>query len=349
MPKYVALGDSYSAGQFLGGDANLVRQPIDGGLGGPDGDYTGRSLISYPQQLHQGVLEGWDFVDATAGGATIDGRGLAGVGGGILEEQTGFGGPPYIPVDPLGTPSFTATPRRAQIEELTRDTTVVTVGIGGNVYNLGQIIAKCATLGADPSAGTSPGKDYYESHVGSEDLLQKKEDLVDGFRKMMPLLVKAAPEARFFFIGYPTVFPRDPGGCDFSLENLTIRRGDLPFIQDQFDQVDSVIREFAAAEPRATYVDIAESSLNHHACRPRADSWMFGLVGEYLFDDELEGYKPKPFVPLTPEFSPAWTAAILGLLAATNHTMTTFHPNERGANNQTVQVVKALQGAGIVP
>ncbi|MFF3784345.1 hypothetical protein [Streptomyces sp. NPDC001933] len=354
--EYVALGDSYSAGQFIGGDANLVREPVDGGLGGEDGDYTGRSKDSYPQQLSRGVLAGYEFIDATSGGADIDGRGL-GLGG-LLVPQTVFGGPPYVPVDENGAPRFTPTPRPPQIDALSDATTLVTVGIGGNQFNLGQIVAKCAALGAT-SAG-SPGTDYYRNtEEGQEDLAQKESDLRDGFAKLMPVLRERAPQAQFFFVGYPTLFPSTAAGqgsCDGGLdENITIKKGDMPFIQEQFALVDSIVHE-AATSWGHTYVDIAESSRDHHVCREGDDKWMFGLYAAYKFDDTLNGYKPARFPAgaKMPPFSPGWTAWMQGILAngdgvfRGNETLTTFHPNKRGAANQTAQVTNALRAAGIV-
>ncbi|MFJ8164271.1 SGNH/GDSL hydrolase family protein [Streptomyces sp. NPDC096136] len=355
LPQYVALGDSYSAGQFIGGDTNLVREPVDGGLGGPDGDYSGRSKDSYPQQLARTVLSAYEFIDVTCGGATIDDRGL-GLGG-ILTPQTVFGGPPYVPVDGSGVPQFTPTPRPAQIDALSKATTLVTIGIGGNQYNLGQIIAKCASLGA--SAIGSPGTDYYRhTEEGRADLARKEEDLRDGFAKMMPELRERAPHARFFFVGYPTLFPaaEGQGTCDGGLdENITIKKGDMPFIQQQFDLVDSVIRDAAKAHGH-TYVDIAESTRAHHVCREGTEKWMFGLYARYTFDEELRGYKPARFPAGKdmPPFSPGWTAWMQGMLAhgdgifRGNETLTTFHPNKRGADNQARQVTSALRAAGIV-
>jgi len=353
--EYVALGDSYSAGQFIGGDANLVREPVDGGLGGEDGDYSGRSKDSYPQQLARGELAGYHFVDATCGGATIDDRGL-GVGG-ILTEQIAFGGPPYIPVAEDGEPAFTPRPRPPQVKELSDRTSLVTVGIGGNQYNIGQIVAKCAELGK--SSLGSPGQDYYEGFLGRKDLAQKEFDLRDGFEKMMPELRERAPNAMVFFVGYPTLFPSDPGDrtCDGGLdENITIKKGDMPFIQRQFALVDSVIRD-AATEWGCTYVDVAESSREHHVCREGENKWMFGLYAGYDFDDQLDGYKPARFPKgeTMDPFTPGWTARIQGLLAngggifRGNETLTTFHPNKRGADNQTAQMVAALRAADIVP
>ncbi|WP_419993442.1 SGNH/GDSL hydrolase family protein [Streptomyces boninensis] len=354
-PQYVALGDSYSAGQFIGGDANLVRKPVDGGLGGPAGDYTGRSLSSYPQQLSR-ILKDHDFVDVTSGGAGIDDRGLK--LGGILTPQTQFGGPPYIPVDEKGEPLFTPAPRAPQIEALSERTTLATVGIGGNQFHLGEIVSRCAALGA--SSVGSPGTDYYRgTEEGRATLARKESDLRDGFATMMPLLRERAPRAAFFFVGYPTLFPSEgpgQGTCDGGLdENITIKKGDMPFIQEQFSLVDSVIRESAEAHGH-TYVDIAESSRPHHVCRELSAKWMFGLYAHYEFNTALEGYLPARFpdgAGMEP-FTPGWTAWIQGLLAnggtgfRGHETLTTFHPNAQGADNQTLQVLNALRAAGIV-
>ncbi|MCZ4101317.1 hypothetical protein G3I60_40090 [Streptomyces sp. SID13666] len=354
--QYVALGDSYSAGQFIGGDVNLVRESVGGGLGGPDGDYTGRSKDSYPQQLSRGVLAEYEFIDATSGGADIDGRGL-GLGG-LLVQQTVFGGPPYVPVDENGSPQFIPTSKPPQVDALSERTALVTVGIGGNQFNIGQIVAKCAALGA--SSLGSPGTDYYrDTEEGREDLAQKEADLRSGFAKLMPVLRERAPRASFFFVGYPTLFPSTPDEqrtCDNGLdENITIKKGDMPFIQEQFALVDSIVREAAASEGHA-FVDIAESSRDHHVCREGNDKWMYGLYAGYQFDDTLDGYKPARFPAgaLMPPFSPGWTAWMQGLLAngggifRGNETLTTFHPNKRGADNQTAQVTNALRAAGLV-
>jgi hypothetical protein len=294
---------------------------------------------------------GYRFIDATSGGATIDYRGL-GVGG-VLVDQVAFGGPPYIPmdlVDGKAEPRFTPNPRPPQVSCLGPRTTLVTVGVGGNQYNLGQIVAKCAALGV--SNPGSPGQDYYENDPeGRADLARKEADLRDGFERMMPVLLSRAPHARFFFVGYPTLFPtgREDGidACDGGIdENLTIKKGDMPFIQGQFALVNSIIREFAERDERSCYVDVAESSRPHHVCRELHEKWMFGLFARYAFD----AYRPEPF-PAGAEMdvlSPGWNAWIQGLLGRVDFTLTTFHPNARGAANQTAQVEAALRAAGIV-
>jgi hypothetical protein len=168
---------------------------------------------------------------------------------------------------------------------------------------------------------------------------------------MLPVLLERAPNARFFFVGYPTLFPTDredgidtcDGGVD---ENLTIKKGDMPFIQEQFALVNSIIRDFARRDDRISYVDVAESSRPHHVCREGEHKWMFGLFAHYRFGR----YRPEPFPPGAEMdvLTPGWTAWIQGLLARADFTLTTFHPNARGAANQTAQVEAALRTAGVV-
>ena len=121
------------------------------------------------------------------------------------------------------------------------------------------------------------------------------------------------------FVGYPTVFPHDGDHCTYGnlLQGATIAPADMAFLAGQIDHINEVIRS-AVEGYGDTFVDTATSSRSHDFCRSGADKWMFGATGNGV------GANGKPF------------------------RATVFHPNERGAVNQTTQVTKAIRDLGLI-
>jgi lysophospholipase L1-like esterase len=155
---------------------------------------------------------------------------------------------------------------RPQLDAVTRETDLVTIGLGGNDAQLfGRLLAAC--LRRDPAATAgSPCADTLGPSV--QPALHRIEanltDIVNAVRGR-------APRAKVVLVGYPQIVPAS-GRCE-----------EVPFAPDDYAFARQVNRglteavERAAAATRSTYVDLWAASEGHDICS--ADPWINGLSG----------------------------------------------------------------------
>lgn len=219
---YVALGDSFSAG------SGIAPQTPSG--------ICGRSAVNYPTLVAREL--GIDTVrDVTCGAA--ESENLAG-------PQTGLGGGVAAP----------------QFDALGPDTTLVTLGIGGNDIQLVQLAAGCiSVLPAPLTPSCSDRPDTYSDRIDA---------FAATYDTILDEIARRAPAAQVVMVGYPTGIR--PGGC---LDSQPVRPADATYLQARIDQLNSVMSRAAAAHD-ATFVDLAPTTRDHDVCA--ADSWMVGAV-----------------------------------------------------------------------
>lgn len=226
---YVAMGDSFAAGS---GIAPVVEPQV-----------CSRSGVNYPSLVARelGVAT---FRDVTCGAArSVD----------FAAPQRGiFGG--------------SAAP---QYDALTADTTLVTVGIGGNDIGLVQLAAGCINLAVEPRGQSCADRNT----AGGRDVFAEKIDAFAGtYGTVIEEIRARAPHAEIVLVGYPTAFR--PGGCP---DVHPVWARDADYVQARIDQLDAVMAEAAAAHG-ARYVDLKESTRDHDACAVPGQRWMEALV-----------------------------------------------------------------------
>ena len=227
---YVALGDSYTA-------APLV----------PDTDAADPCLQSSNDYPHLVARErpGTRLIDVSCSGAS---------------SRNGLTGPQVA----LGA---TLDP---QDEALTRGTDLVTLGMGGNDFDLfTTLVGTCSRLGPTEPSG-SPCRDLFTA--GGTDRLRPllgriatriRQDVVDVRRR--------SPQARILVLGYPQLVPAT-GSCP---DLLPVADGDLPFVRSIAAGLsNAVARGARAADVGAEYVDVASASRGHDICA--AVPWVNG-------------------------------------------------------------------------
>lgn len=219
--RYVALGDSYSAGP------GIPTTSYDAGCH--------RSDHSYPQTL-AAVLEVGDLDDVACGGATI---------GDITGPQHTSGG---------GVPP--------QLDAVTADTDLVTVGIGANDLKLLPMLLACGSLDLQNPNG-APCQETYAAAIGTA-LPPLRAHLVG----LLQQIEDHAPDARIVVIGYPQLF--DAGD---QCAKIPLTSGDYAFAATTITQMNEQLRA-AAAREGATYVDVEAASAGHDICS--AEPWVNG-------------------------------------------------------------------------
>ncbi|MFF2011724.1 SGNH/GDSL hydrolase family protein [Streptomyces sp. NPDC058195] len=307
--EWAALGDSYTAGVFVGNPEPALGDPSRDGCDRTGDAYPGvvaRELAEFPPG---GYVH---LTDVSCGGATIADIATA--------RQT-----PISPVEPPagGWPEVDPQTRRAGLGD---GTDIVTLGIGGNSLPFGGMLLKCLELGA---VGASCRDYYTDPPEGEENIQDKLARIQDEYLRMLADVHQSAPNAKVIAVGYQAVLPDDAGDCArLSLTELgTITRTDIDWLRDEvFKPVNSTIQRVASFFGDR-YVDVYPSSVGHDVCQPAGTKWVEGLCGD------AADYWPArlPGTPLN--------CAVIG------KRVTLVHPNAEGHANTAARVERALRTA----
>lgn len=228
-PSYVALGDSYTAGP-------LVPLPT----GDPAG--CGRSTSNYPRLVAGGL--GLALTDVSCSGARTEH---------LLAPQAVAGGGVNPP----------------QLDAVTADADLVTVGIGGNDIGFGQILETC--FGVSPLG--SPCRDRWATPAGDE----VSRRIAETGPRVTAVLAEArrrAPSARVLAVGYPAILPAHGPGC---WPVMPVADADVAYLRAKHQELNAMIAASAAAAG-ATYVDVYGPSVGHDACRLPGVKWVEPVV-----------------------------------------------------------------------
>jgi lysophospholipase L1-like esterase len=218
--RYVALGDSFTSGPYV-----PTTDLASGCL---------RSDHNYPSLLAKRLGVG-DFVDVSCAGArTRD-----------------------LPHRQLTLPGARIP---AQLDALDGDTTLVTLGIGGNDFNLyAHLTNTCLQLRASDPTG-SPCRTTMTS--GTRDLVGTTTARIGrNVERALRQVAERAPGARVVLVGYPRIAP-PRGECPDLLPYAT---GDVPFGDEVLRGLNSAMRR-AADRAGAEFLDMYAASRGHDVC-----------------------------------------------------------------------------------
>jgi lysophospholipase L1-like esterase len=306
--EWAALGDSYTAGGFVGDP-----QPA---LGDASRDGCDRTNGAYPSVVERELAEfppgkSVRLTNVSCGSATIDNIATA--------KQT-----PISPVEPPAG-GWTAVDPQIQRAKLSDQTDVVTIGVGGNSLPFGGMLLKCLELGATPGESC---RDYYTNPPEGEESLQVKLARVqDEYIAMLAQVHEAAPNAKVITVGYPAVLPEESSACNrLAFTELgTLKHPDIDWLRDD------VLKPLNNTIERVTsffgdrYVDVYSSSVGHDACQPAGTKWVEGICGD------AEDYWPSKL---------PGTVLNCGLL---QKRVTLVHPNGEGHANTAAHVERAIR------
>jgi lysophospholipase L1-like esterase len=157
-----------------------------------------------------------------------------------------------------------------QLAALSADTSLVTLGIGGNDLGLFQtLISECVQLAtADPNG--SPCRDQMQAGGRQQDLLVAKVAKIGArVTASVEAIHERAPNAEVVLVAYPQPVPKE-GSC----QTLPLATGDYPYVRSIVADLDDALR--AAAEGgQARFVDVLAASEGHDVCAG-ADAWVNG-------------------------------------------------------------------------
>jgi hypothetical protein len=244
--EWAVLGDSYTAGYFVGDQLD----PQDGCL---------RTSGSYPVLAHAATRPDLVLRNVSCVGAETKN---------VWESQ----------VPPAGT-----EPVAPQIEALSSRTEIVTIGLGGNSFGFGPVLTKCLVLGigvAEKSGTpctTSYGADVAAGRLGDE-LEQRMHQVLTEYGTMLDAVRAAAPNARIITVGYPRLAPSDPTVCTWKepTQFSFVTRADLPFFTLAEDRLNLGIAAQSLAHG-ITHVDPTAASTGHDVCTDPTSRWIEGV------------------------------------------------------------------------
>ncbi len=230
-------------------------------------DGCARSDHNYPHQVAE-RLEDAELLDVSCGGATATD---------IIQSQDQG--------DSVHPP---------QIEAVSQDTDLVTVGIGVNDDGFASHAAyECIVLAkTDPSGSPCEDANAKKLPAGLERMQGRLEDVFEA-------IAQRAPDARILAVGYPRLLP-DSGGCP---DRLPLAKGDLDFVRGAYERLNETIQAAAEATD-VEFVDVAAASEGHDICAD--EPWING-------DRKDRRTKAAPYHP-TPEEQAAVAQMVLDLL-----------------------------------
>ncbi|MER8187585.1 SGNH/GDSL hydrolase family protein [Kitasatospora sp. NPDC094015] len=175
-----------------------------------------------------------------------------------------------------------------QLDAVTPDTDLVTIGIGGNDLGVGplgiaEVIATCVGGAVANPLGT-PCRDVYNHghwawtgwswswEYGEDDLAGRIQAAAPRLADVLARIHAKAPAARVLVVGYPSVLPADGSSC---ILEQPITPGDIGYLHGVLDRLNTMLSATAAANG-ARYVDTATPSRGHDICSD--DRWIEGAL-----------------------------------------------------------------------
>lgn len=237
-----------------------------------------------------------------------------------------------------GWPSVAPQVDRAGLDA---DTDVVTIGAGLDSLPLGKMLTSCLVAGVGQPDEATPCRDAYEAggpFLDPEPVHDKYDRVVREYAAVLQAMHQKAPDAKVVTVGYPTVFPSDPSGCDrrdtgelaaripgFGLVSMT--HGDIAWLHEVTTHLNAIIEAITELSGD-TYVDTAASSVGHDVCQPRATKWVEGVCGQ-----------AATHWPATAELGP------LAVECTDGNRATLVHPNAAGHADTATLVEAAIRTA----
>ncbi len=262
MPKAVRA----RATAAVGGALLLAVVTANAAAAAPPGKYVslGDSYVSgplIPDQVNLGCLRSDEnypslvsaadgasaFADASCGGATTDDM-----------TQSQADGP--------------ITVNGPQLNAVTSDDALVTLGIGGNDIGFVNIIATCAAESLTNPFG-SPCTAHYTSG-GTDQLAAEIDATAPKVAAALQAIHQRAPQAKVVVVGYPDILPEYNNGC-WPLEPIAY--GDVSYLRSTEKRLNSMLAEVAAAN-NAQYVDTYTPTIGHDVCQLPGTKWIEGLI-----------------------------------------------------------------------
>lgn len=159
-----------------------------------------------------------------------------------------------------------------ELNSVTGDTKLVTLGIGGNDIGFIDIIETCAEESLTNPFG-DPCTDHYTSG-GTDQLAATIEQTGPKVAAVLQQIHQLAPHATVYVVGYPDILPESNDGC---WPLVPIAYGDVAYLRQTEKELNQMLADEAAVNG-ATYVDTYTPTIGHDVCQAIGTKWIEGLV-----------------------------------------------------------------------
>jgi lysophospholipase L1-like esterase len=159
-----------------------------------------------------------------------------------------------------------------ELDSVTGDTNLVTLGIGGNDIGFINIIETCAE-----ESLTSPTGDPCTQHYsagGTDQLAAAIEATGPKVGSVLQQIHQNAPHATVYVVGYPDILPEAGNGC---WPVVPLASGDIGYLRQTEKELNQMLADEASVNG-ATYVDTYTPTIGHDVCQAIGVKWIEGLV-----------------------------------------------------------------------
>jgi hypothetical protein len=242
---YVALGDSFSAGEGVPTKA--------GYLSGTDvtDNHCHRSYGAYPSILSKTSGAPTKFQFSACSGALIQ------------DFFTPFA---TNHRDDKGSP-VNSGEAHSQLSHLNGSTQLITLTVGGNNAFFADVLDYCSKKGLLQASCQS----VYEGSVDSaiHNMAIGTGSSEDDLPDLYAAIRRKAPNAKVLVLGYPHFFPAKRfTHCGTGVPSRMFAPSDMVWINYEVDSLNSVVRQ-SATRAGFTYVDVSDAFKGHELCTPQ--------------------------------------------------------------------------------
>ena len=148
----------------------------------------------------------------------------------------------------------------AQLDALTSDTRLVTLGIGANDYGLFAFISQTCPRLAEQHPGRGSCTDQGQDSEAAADLSAKLKAVTTRVTAILHLIRQRSPKAKILLVGYPQVVPAHD-----TCAQLPLAAVDVPFAHRVIDGLNRSLSA-AARTSNVAYVDVSAATQGHDIC-----------------------------------------------------------------------------------
>jgi hypothetical protein len=238
---YVALGDSYTADVFTTFPPTTQYVPVG----------CAQSSTDYPHQVAK-LLHVTKFYDASCGGSTTS--------------------------DMTGSQSVAGGTNPPEFSHLTKQTDLVTIGIGGNDIGLVGDATGCFNLVPTPVAGAPQGLggscEAKDTAGGVDQIHQAILATAPKIATTLKAIQRRSPHARILLVNYLDAVPVNGQGC---WPIVPVQNEDMAYFSAKFIEMNNMLGWMATLS-HVQVVDVYRATIGHDVCQAPTVRYVEGLI-----------------------------------------------------------------------